>query len=227
MKIRRELDQVLNRLQDDLVRMLGLVIEGLQDAMSSLKNQNFDLAEKVVQNDEAINELRYQVERFCVDAIATQQPVASDLRIIMAALHIAVELERMGDHAAGIAKATLKIGDEPLIKPLIDLPRMGTIASEMSRSALDAFFERDEVAANAIIDRDDEVDELYDQILRELLTYMIEDPKKIRQGTQILWAAHAVERIADRATNIAERVIFVKTGEMDDLTSESTEIRGA
>jgi phosphate transport system protein len=225
MKIRRELDQVLHHLQDDLVKMQGLVVEGLQDAMRSLKNQNIDLAEHVVQGDEAINVLRYEVEHFCVNAIATQQPVASDLRIIMAALHIVVELERMGDHAAGVAKATLKIGNEPLIKPLIDLPRMSTIAIEMSRSALEAFFERDEDAAQRVVDRDDEVDDLYDQILRELLTYMIEEPKKIRQGTQLLWAAHAVERIADRATNIAERVIFVQTGELDDLTSESTEIR--
>jgi phosphate transport system protein len=207
--------------------MQGLLTEALQDAIRSLKNQDIDLAEQVVQRDEAINELRYEVEHFCVDAIATQQPVASDLRIIMAALHIAVELERMGDHAAGVAKATLKIGGEPLIKPLIDLPRMGTISIEMSRAALEAFFERDETAAQAVVDRDDEVDDLYDQILRELITYMIEDPHKIRQGTQLLWAAHALERIADRATNIAERVIFVQTGEMDDLTSESTEVRGA
>jgi phosphate transport system protein len=227
MKIRRELDQVLHQLQDDLIKMQGLLTEALQDAIRSLKNQDIDLAEQVVQRDEAINELRYEVEHFCVDAIATQQPVASDLRIIMAALHIAVELERMGDHAAGVAKATLKIGDEPLIKPLIDLPRMGIVSIEMSRAALEAFFERDEVAAQAVVDRDDEVDDLYDQILRELITYMIEDPHKIRQGTQLLWAAHALERIADRATNIAERVIFVQTGEMDDLTSESTEIRGA
>lgn len=225
MKIRRELDQVLNRLQDDLVKMQGLVVEGLQDAIKSLKNQDIALAEQVVQGDEVINELRYEVEHFCVDAIATQQPVASDLRIIMAALHIAVELERMGDHASGVAKATLKIGDEPLIKPLIDLPRMSTIAAEMSRSALEAFFDRDENAAQDVVNRDDEVDDLYDQILRELLTYMIEDPQKIRQGTQLLWASHALERIADRATNIAERVIFVQTGEMDDLTSESTEVR--
>ncbi len=225
MKIRRELDQVLNRLQDDLVRMQGLVAEGLQDAVKSLKNQDTDLAEMVVQGDEAINVLRYEVEHFCVDAIATQQPVASDLRIIMAALHIAVELERMGDHAAGVAKATLKIGDEPLIKPLGDLQRMSTIAMEMSRSALEAFFDRDDSAAKDVVTRDDEVDELYDQNLRLLLTYMIEDPQKIRQGTQLLWAAHALERIADRATNIAERVVFVQTGEMDDLTSESTEIR--
>jgi phosphate transport system protein len=227
MKIRRELDQVLHRLQDDLIKMQGLLTEALQDAIRSLKNQDIDLAEQVVQRDEAINELRYEVEHFCVDAIATQQPVASDLRIIMAALHIAVELERMGDHAAGVAKATLKIGGEPLIKPLIDLPRMGTISIEMSRAALEAFFERDETAAQAVVDRDDEVDDLYDQILRELITYMLEDPHKIRQGTQLLWAAHALERIADRATNIAERVIFVQTGEMDDLTSESTEVRGA
>jgi phosphate transport system protein len=155
--------------------------------------------------------------------IATQQPVATDLRLILAVVHIAVEMERMGDHAAGVAKVTLEICDEPMLKPLIDLPRMAEVSIEMVHEGVRAFINGDADVAHSIIERDDEVDALHNQIFRELVTYMLEDPATIRRATHLLWASHAVERFADRATNIAERILFVTSGRLEDLTSESTE----
>jgi phosphate transport system protein len=227
MRIRSELDAELNKLRDVLYRMEGLVTEALHKAMDSLKRRDVALAETVIHEDEMINRLRYEVEQFCVNVIATQQPVAIDLRTIMAAAHIAVELERMGDHAAGVAKITLKTHAEPLLKPLIDLPRMARVASEMAHDSVRAFINGDADAAEAIVARDDEVDALHDQIFRELITYMIEDPSTIRRATHLIWASHSVERFADRATNIAERLLFMTTGRLEDLTSEATGSEGA
>lgn len=224
--IRTELDQELNELRDMLFKMEGLVNEALRKAMDSLKTQDADLANEVIREDEVINDLRYDIEQFGVNTIATQQPVATDLRTILAAVHIAVEMERMGDHATGVAKITLKTQGEPLLKPLIDLPRMATIASEMLHEGMQAFINGDAGVAEKIIQRDDEVDNLHDQIYRELITYMLEDPSTIRRATHLIWASHSVERFADRATNIAERIIFMTKGKLADLASELTEPEG-
>ncbi len=224
MPIRSGLDQELNQLRDMLFRMEGLVNESLRRAMESLKKRDDELAQAVIRDDAVVNQLRYDIEQFCVNTIATQQPVATDLRTIMGVVHVAVEMERMGDHATGVAKITLKISDEPLLKPLIDLPRMATIATEMLHEGVRAFINNDAEKARGIIDRDDDVDALHDQIFRELLTYMLEDPTTIRRATHLIWASHAVERYADRATNIAERTLFVATGKLADLTSESLEV---
>jgi len=225
--IRTELDLELNQLRDMLFRMEGLVSEALGRGIDSLKRRDADLARQVIAGDDVINQMRYDVEQFCVSTIATQQPVATDLRTILAAVHIAVEMERMGDHAAGVAKVTLQICDEPLLKPLIDLPRMAVIAVEMLHTRVQAFMDSDAEMARRIIDRDDEVDALHDQIFRELLTYMLEDPTTIRRATHLIWASHAVERFADRATNIAERILFVTEGQLEDLTSEAEELHGS
>ncbi len=225
--IRTELDLELNQLRDMLFRMEGLVSEALGRGIDSLKRRDADLARQVIAGDDVINQMRYDVEQFCVSTIATQQPVATDLRTILAAVHIAVEMERMGDHAAGVAKVTLQICDEPLLKPLIDLPRMAVIAVEMLHTGVQAFMDSDAEMARRIIDRDDEVDALHDQIFRELLTYMLEDPTTIRRATHLIWASHAVERFADRATNIAERILFVTEGQLEDLTSEAEELHGS
>jgi phosphate transport system protein len=223
MKIRSELDQELNELRDLLFHMEGLVGEALRRAIESMKKRDPELAQQVIRDDDEINELRYEIEQYCVTVIATQQPVATDLRLIMGAIHTAVEMERMGDHAAGVAKATLEICQEPLLKPLIDLPRMAQISIEMLHEAVRAFINADADVAHDIIDRDDDVDDLHNQIFRELITYMLEDPSTIKQATHLLWASHGVERFADRATNIAERILFVTTGRLEDLTSEATE----
>lgn len=204
-----------------LYRMEGMVNEAMQRAIDSLKRQDIDLANDVIRSDDAINDLRYDIEQYCITTIATQQPVATDLRTIMGAAHIAVEMERMGDHAAGVAKITLKTCEEPLLKPLIDLPRMARISAEMLHEGVRAFINADVDAAEAIVKRDDEVDNLHDQIYRELITYMLEDPSTIRRATHLIWASHSVERFADRATNIAERVVFVTRGQLADLTSEA------
>jgi phosphate transport system protein len=221
MKIRTELDLELDSLRDMLFRMEGLVNEAMRKAIESLKQQDAKMAEQVIREDAEVNKLRYDIEQFCVTTIATQQPVATDLRTIIAAVHIAVEMERMGDHAAGVAKITIKTHGEPLLKPLIDLPRMAIIGSEMLHEGVRAFINADMDAAETIVRRDDEVDSLHDQIFRELITYMLEDPGAIRRATHLIWASHSVERFADRATNIAERIIFMIKGELADLTSEA------
>ena len=180
-----------------------------------------DLARQIIADDTQINTQRYKLEEAAVQLIATQQPLAGDLRLIASVIHISTDLERMGDYAEGIAKIALMHGDQPPVKPLIDIPRMAEIARSMLRRSLDAFIRRDVDAARALVGEDDEVDALYDQVYRELLTYMIEDPKLIQRATWLLWAAHNLERIADRATNICERVVYMVTGVNEDVDISS------
>jgi phosphate transport system protein len=197
--------------------MGSLVGNAVERSVQALKDRDADLAQQVINDDEAINQLRYTIEEECLELIATQQPAAGDLRMVMAAMHIAVELERMADHAAGNAEITKRIYREPLLKPLIDIPAMTRIASEMIHAALDAFMAGNADAATKVAQRDDEIDALYQQIFRELLTYMIEDPRTITRATHLLWAAHNLERIGDRVTNVCERVIFMTTGKLGEL----------
>ena len=220
--IRSALDREENRIKDDLLRMGSMVETAIDRAIAALKQRDGSLAQQVIDDDKAINQLRYRVEDECLTVIATQQPAAHDLRIIVAATHVAVELERMADHAEGIAKITLRMLDQPLLKPLIDIPIMANMVKEMTRSALDSFMHTDIELAHQTIKRDDEVDGMYQQIFRELLTYMLEDPKNISRATFLLWVAHNLERIGDRATNLCERTIFVSTGQMGDLNVGET-----
>lgn len=220
--IRSALDREENRIKEDLLRMGSMVEAAIDRAVAALKQRDGGLAQQVIDDDEQINQLRYKIEEECLTLIATQQPTAHDLRAIVAATHIAVELERMGDHAEGIAKITLRMLDQALLKPLIDMPIMANIVKEMTRSALDSFMHTDVELARQTIARDDEVDQMYQQIFRELLTYMLEDPKNISRATFLLWVAHNLERIGDRATNLCERTIFVATGLMGDLQSGQT-----
>jgi phosphate transport system protein len=162
--------------------------------------------------------MRYDIEEQCLTVIATQQPVAGDLRMIIASMHVAVEMERMGDHAEGIANLVIRMADQPLLKPLIDIPRMADIACDMLRRSLDAFLSHDAEAARQAAKRDSEIDNLYDQVMREVLTYMIQDPTTINRGTYLLWVAHNLERIGDRVTNISERVVFLNTGKFKELS---------
>jgi phosphate transport system protein len=172
---------------------------------------------QVIADDKIINQKRFDIEEKCIELIVTQQPMASDLRIIVAVLNIIVDLERIGDHAEGNAKIAVMIGDEPPLKPLVDLPRMAQKTEEMLRRSLDAFVGHDAEAARKISDEDDEVDHLYDQVFRELLTFMAEDSKTITRATRLIWVAHNLERSADRVTNICERVIYVVTGKMTEM----------
>lgn len=211
---RQEYVQRLNELQDEILLVGSMVDKAVQRALEALRNRDAATAQAVIDADDEIDARQIQLEEHAIDIMATQQPMASDLRQLVTVLHVADELERIGDYAEGIAKITLIMGEQPPIKPLIDIPRMSDIACEMLRGSLDALVARDIEAAVAVWQRDDEVDDLYEQVYRELVTYMIADPKKIERATYLIWVAHNIERIADRATNIAERVIFVSTGQI-------------
>jgi phosphate transport system protein len=210
---RTEFDRELRMLQEELLGVGSMVEKAIANSIEGLKQRDLELSRQVVQDDDVIDARRYEIEERCVSMIAKQQPLAIDLRTIIAILHIVGELERMGDYAEGIAKISIAMGDDPPLKPLIDIPRMADKASMMLRRSLEALVNRDIVAAQGIGVDDDEVDALYDQIYRELLTFMLEDPRTITRATYLLWVAHDLERIADRATNIAERVIYLVTGE--------------
>jgi phosphate transport system protein len=220
--IRAALDRDLNTIRDDVLRLGSLVNEQLQFSVQALRERDQRLAHQVVSTDERLNQLRYKIEEECLTTIARQQPAAGDLRQIITAMHMSVELERMGDHAVGIATIVLRMADEPLVKPLIDIPRMQTITCEMLDEALDAFVQMNADRARAVVARDDEVDGLYNQVLRELLTYMAEDPRVITRAMYLLWVAHNLERTADRVTNLCERVIFAATGELGDYKPPKT-----
>ena len=209
--------QQLRELRDSIVYLSDLTMNAIGNAIHALKERDVDLAQQIIESDEAINSKRYEIEEQCVTLIATQQPAASDLRAIIAAIHIAVELERMGDYASGIAELASRLADQPSLKPLIDVPRMAEIDQEMIRAALEAYLNEDAELAVATAKRDAEIDQLYDQVYRELLTYMLEDPKTITRATYLLWITHNLERIADRVTNICERVLFMTTAELKEL----------
>ena len=210
--LRSDYDRDLSDLQTGLAEMGQHVESATRRALTALETQDVALAQQVVDDDDEIDRLQDELENKCVMLLATQQPMASDLRSVMSAVHIGVELERMGDYAEGIAKICIRIGDQPLLKPLIDIPRMADLALKMLDESLQAYTERDERLARKVCSDDDAIDNLYDQIYRELLTYMLSDPGTIERATYLLWVAHNLERIADRATNIGERVLWLISG---------------
>ena len=218
---RTDFDKDLKALQDELLLLGSMVEKAVARALDALKRRDLEASREVVAEDDIIDHMRFQLEERCIDLIATQQPLAGDLRILITVLHVAVELERIGDYAEGIAKISLLMGDEPPLKPLIDIPRMADKAADMLRRSLDSFVNRDVIGAMSVCNDDDEVDDLYDQVYRELLTYMASDPTTIRRATYLLWVAHDLERIADRTTNIAERVIYLVTGKMIEANVSS------
>ena len=212
---RKLFEQHLRELQDHVLAMGSMVETAIYRSMDALKNRNLDLARQVMAEDELIDQKRYEIEEECIDLIVTQQPMASDMRIIIAVLNIIVDLERIADHAEGTAKIAIMIGDQPPLKPLVDLPRMAELTGSMLRRVLEAFIQHDAEAASRICKEDDAIDNLYDQVFRELLVFMAEDPKTITRATRLIWVAHNLERSADRVTNIGERVIYVVTGNRD------------
>ena len=210
-------DEELERLQQEVLTLGLKVGKALNDSVEALKAQDLEAARKLVASDAALNKARFDIENDTLILIARHQPMAGDLRLLAAFLEIAMELERIGDYAKGIAKITLKIGTQPLIKPLIDIPIMCRKAREKLDGALDSLVRRDAALARAIAEADDEMDAYYDQIFRELMTYIIENPRNIDQANYLTWVAHNLERAADRVGNICERVIFTVTGELIEI----------
>ena len=214
---RASFDRHLHELQDELLILGSMVEKAIARSIKALKERDLELAKQIVADDAKINQKRLDIEERCIQLIVTQQPVASDLRVIISVLNIIVDLERIGDHAGGIAKIVVMIGDEAPLKPLIDVPRMAEKTIDMLRRSLDAFVNRDSEAAIKISAEDDEVDNLYNQVYRELITFMLEDPRTITRATRLIWVAHNLERSADRVTNICERTVFIVTGKMEEI----------
>jgi len=207
----------LRELQDDVLAMGSMIEKALERSMQALRGRDLEQARKVLDDDKNIDIKRFEIEQKAMALMCTQAPMASDLRVILAALNIIIDLERMGDHAAGIAKIAIMVGDEPPLKPLIDLPRMNEKVISMLHRSLDAYINHDAEAARQIVAEDDEIDNLYDQVFRELLTFMMEDPRTITRATRLIWVGHNLERTGDRVTNICERVVFMVTGKMEEM----------
>ena len=204
-------------LEAEVTAMGQMVIAATNRSVDAMKSRNIEDAKKIVADDKIINDKRWLIEDKCINLIARQQPVATDLREIIAILNIITDLERMGDHAEGVAKIVIMLGNEPLVKPLTILPKMASIATDMLQRSLEALVNRDGKAARAICDDDDKVDKLHEQVYHDLLQCMIEDPTTITRATYLIWAAHNIERIADRVTNICERIIFLTAGRMQEI----------
>ncbi|MGC9335839.1 MAG: phosphate signaling complex protein PhoU [Anaerolineae bacterium] len=223
---RQSFDRELQRIEDEILALASLAEEALIQSVQTLKQRDFQASRRLIAADRAINERRFALEDDVMTLIATQQPMARDMRMLAAVFEIVTELERIADYAKGIARINLLIGEQPLVKPLIDLPVMANKVRDMLHDALQAFVQRDVELARAIPRRDDEVDALYNQVYRELLSYIMEDPHVIEQANYLLWAAHNLERSADRAVNICERVVFTVTGELSELDSDELGVEG-
>ncbi len=207
----------LSKIENDLVDMSEMVRKALERSVEALKKRDMNMAHQVVAQDAKINSRRFDIENGCISLIETRQPVSADLRLIISILNVVTELERIGDYAEGIAKIAIMIGDEPPLKPLIDIPRMAEIASEMTAKSVQALVTGNVEQATQTISMDNVVDNLYDQVFRELLTFMMVDPKTINRATRLIWVAHNLERAADRATNICERAVYLVTGKMEEI----------
>jgi len=216
-------DRQLNSLLDEILVLGSIGENAILGSVEAHKQRALENSKQIYANDTKINAKRFQIETDSLTTIATQAPMATDLRVLASIIDIAHELERMGDYAKGIALINIRLGDGPLIKPLIDIPRMAEITTDMLHRALDAFVNVDVDSAKRIPKEDDLVDHLYNQVYRELLTYMISDPKTIDHATYLIWVAHNLERTADRVTNICERTVFIDTGELAEIKSSDDE----
>ncbi|MBN1231313.1 MAG: phosphate signaling complex protein PhoU [Anaerolineales bacterium] len=208
----------------DEVLLLGSMVEtATTSSVKALQNRDIEASRQIYRADQAINDKRFEIEEKTLVLIATQSPMARDLRILASILEIITELERMGDYAKGIAKININLGEERLLKPLIDLPKMSDLTVAMLHKALKAFADGDEKTANKLVKDDDAVDELYIKINRELLQFMINDSETIDRANQLMWAAHNLERMADRVINICERTIFINSGKLLELSFSDDE----
>jgi phosphate transport system protein len=200
------------------VLSMGALVENIiNTAMTALIAQNLDLASKVCEMDDEIDQLDLEIEKECILLLALQQPLAKDLRTIASVLKIITDLERMGDNAVNIAKVTLEVGKEPIIKPLVDIPRMAVIAQEMVKMSLDAFVNEDIALAEKAVARDEEVDSLYETVINDIINVIIEKKEFTKQGTKLMFIGRYLERIADHSTNICERTIYMITGELKEI----------
>jgi phosphate transport system protein len=214
---RDSFDISISQLKVQLLEYGTRVQNVIGEGMETLKTRDRTLAEAIIQNDTELNQTRYDLEEQCYTLLATQQPMAHDLRDIISILLIAIELERIADHAKNLAEITIFMGNEPLLKPLIDLPRMAEDCQRMLGRSLNAFARGDAEEAEAVAAMDDEIDNLYKQVFRELMSYIVEDPRTVTRALNLLFAAHNLERIGDCVTNIAERVIYARTGKLEEL----------
>ena len=221
--LRKTFESEIQQVKDEILVLGSMAEQAILGSVDSLKKRDIKASEEILKGDKLINKKRFEIENQLMVLIATQQPMAHDLRLLASSMEIISELERMGDYAKGIANINIRMGDEPLLKPLIDIPRMADKDVSMLHRALTAFVSDDVETAKAIPLEDDEVDALYNQIYRELMTFIIQDPKNIERANWLLWVAHNLERVADRVTNICERTIFIATGEMAEIKATDDE----
>jgi phosphate transport system protein len=221
---REAFERKIQELLDEVLVLGSMVEQATHDAVDSLQKRDIAASRKVYHGDLEINDKRFEIEERTLILIATQSPMARDLRVLAAILEVITELERMGDYAKGIARVNINLGEERLLKPLIDLPVMAQITIDMLHRALLAFVEADKKKAKKIPKEDDKVDDLFNKINRELIEFMISDPDSIDKANHLMWAAHNLERMADRVTNICERTIFIATGDLLELSFSDDEI---
>ena len=221
--LRKTFETEIQQVKDEVLVLGSMVEQALINTVDALKKRDLKASEEILLADKLINKKRFDIENKLMVLIATQQPMAHDLRLLASTLEIISELERMGDYAKGIANINIRMGDEPLLKPLIDIPRMAQKGVDMLHRALTAFVNEDVETARILPLEDDEVDALYNQIYRELMTFILQDPKTIERANWLLWVGHNLERVADRVTNICERTIFIATGEMAEIKSTDDE----
>lgn len=223
---RETLDRRINHLLEEILVLDSMVEDSILQSIDVLKKQDTERARKIYSFDKVINDKRFEIENDCITTIATQQPImARDLRLLASILEVAAELERMGDYAKGIATICLRIGKEPHIKPLIDIPRMAELSVNMLHRSVGAFVRGDSETARQIPGEDDLVDSLFNQVYRELVTIMFGNPAAIDQANYLMWVAHNLERVADRVTNICERTIYTQTGELKEIDTSDDESR--
>ncbi len=220
---RETLDRHLHHLFDEILYMGSLVETATINAVDALKHRDINKAHRIYEGDQIINDKRFEIEKNVMVLISTQQPMARDARILSSVFEVANELERIGDYAKGISRICILMADKPPVKPLIDIPRMAETAVNMLHQALDAFTSFNAELAREIPKEDDLVDNLYNQVIRELVTYMIADPSVINRANYLMWAAHNLERMADRVTNICERTIYVVTGQLEEIKTSDDE----
>lgn len=217
---RPSLDRHLEQIRDDILRLTSMVDHAIAESIQALTDRNLERARRVALEDEKVNAVRFTLEENAYSTIATQQPTSSDLRYIVAAISIATNLERIGDHAAGIARLTMRMCDQPLLKPLVDIPQMAEIARGMVNDAVRSYIEPSVALAEAVVARDKQVNELHRHVYEDLLAYMMRDSSTIERATYLLWVSHGLERIGDRAKNICERAIYLATGELKEFREE-------
>ncbi len=220
---RKTFETEIQQVKDEVLLLGSMVEHAIIDSVESLKKRDIKASESIITKDKEVNKKRFDIENQLMILIATQQPMAHDLRFLASTMEIISELERMGDYAKGIANINIRMGEEALLKPLIDIPRMAQKGADMLHRALTAFVNEDIESAKSIPLEDDEVDALYNQIYRELMVFIIEDPKNIERANWLLWVSHNLERVADRVTNICERTIFIATGEMSEIKNSDDE----